>query len=316
MQRFVVSSSPHIRSALTTRRVMLDVIISLLPAAIAGVIIFGFRSLAVIAACVISTVLGEFLFNLITKREQTVGDLSAVVTGLILALSLHADSPIWMCVLGSLFAIIVVKCLFGGLGCNFANPAVTGRIVLLIAFTAALGGGAVPKITGFSSDSAAIITGATPLEAYNTGAKMPSMLDLLFGIHGGAIGETCVAAIIIGFAYLVVRRIINPDVPLVFVGTVFIFALAVTGNPADAIYHVLAGGLVYGAVFMATDYVTTPITRSGRIIFAVGCGLITALVRFFGSYPEGVSFAILFMNILSPYIEKWTAKIPLGGKKK
>ena len=295
---------------------MLDVIIALLPSAIAGIVIFGFRALAVIAACVISSVLSEFLFNLIVKKEQTVGDLSAVVTGLILALSVHAASPIWMCVIGSAFAIIVVKCLFGGLGCNFANPAVTGRIVIFIAFAAALGGGAVPKITGFTPDSATLISGATPLDAYANGTQLPGMLDMLLGIHGGAIGETCIAAIIVGFVYLVVRRVIHVDVPLVFVGTVFLFALAYTGSPVDALYQVLAGGLCFGAVFMATDYVTSPITRSGRIIFAIGCGLITSLIRFYGSYPEGVSFAILIMNILSPYIEKWTAKIPLGGGKK
>ena len=295
---------------------MLDVIISLLPAFIAGTIIFGVRSLAVVLSCVAASVLSEFLFNLAAKKEQTVGDLSAVVTGLILGLSLHANAPIWMCVLGSVFAIIIVKCLFGGLGCNFANPAVTGRIVIFISFATALGGGAVPKITGFSANSAEIVSGATPLEAYGNGGALPSFLDLLFGIHGGAIGETCAIAIIIGFAYLVIRKIISPEVPLVFVGTVFLFALIFTGSFSGALFHLLSGGLLYGAVFMATDYVTSPITRSGRIIFAFGCGVITVLVRFFGSYPEGVSFAILFMNILSPYIEKWTAKIPLGGKAK
>ena len=316
MQKLVVSSSPHLRSPLTTQRVMLDVVISLIPAFIAGTIIFGLRSLAVVLTCVASAVLSEFLFNLAAKKEQTVGDLSAVVTGLILGLSIHADAPIWICVIGSAFAIVVVKCFFGGLGCNFANPAVTGRIVIFIAYASALGGGAIPKITGFTSSAAAITSGATPLEAYRADGALPSFLDLLFGIHGGAIGETCAVAIIIGFAYLVIRKIISPEVPLVFVGTVFLFALIFTGSFMGALFHVLSGGLIYGAVFMATDYVTSPITRSGRIIFAFGCGLITALIRFFGSYPEGVSFAILFMNILSPYIEKWTAKIPLGGKAK
>ena len=315
MQRLVVSSSPHVRSSLTTQRVMLDVIIALLPAFIAGTVIFGVRSLAVVLTCVGSAVLSELLFNLAVKKEQTVGDLSAVVTGLILGLSLRADSPIWMCVIGSVFAIVVVKCLFGGLGCNFANPAVTGRVVLLIAYASALGGGSTPKIDGFTS-SAALTSSATPLEAYGTGGAVPSMIDLLFGINSGAIGETCVIAIVIGFLYLVIRKIINPEIPLIFVGTVFLFSLVFTGSFTDALFQILTGGLMFGAVFMATDYVTTPITRSGKMIFALGCGLITVLVRFFGSYPEGVSFAILFMNILSPYIEKWTAKIPLGGKAK
>lgn len=314
MQRLIVSQSPHLRSPLTTQRVMLDVVISLLPAFVAGTIIFGLRSLAVVFTCVATAVLSEFLFNLAAKKQQTVGDLSAVVTGLILGLSLHASAPIWMCVIGSVFAIVVVKCFFGGLGCNFANPAVTGRIVIFIAYASALGGGALPKISGFGES--ALTSGATPLEAYKNGGALPTTLDMLFGIHGGAIGETCIVAIVIGFLYLVIRRIISPEVPLVFIGTVFLFALIFTGSFQGALFHVLAGGLAYGAVFMATDYVTSPITRFGRIIFAFGCGLITALVRFFGSYPEGVSFAILFMNILSPYIEKWTAKIPLGGKAK
>lgn len=314
MQRFVVSQSPHLRSPLTTQRVMLDVIIALLPAFIAGTIIFGLRSLAVVLACVATAVLSEFLFNLAAKKEQTVGDLSAVVTGLILGLSLHAAAPIWMCVIGSAFAIVIVKCFFGGLGCNFANPAVTGRIVIFIAYASALGGGALPKIAGFGDS--ALASGATPLDAYKNGGALPTLLDMLFGIHGGAIGETCIVAILIGFLYLVIRKIISPEVPLVFIGTVFLFALIFTGSFYGALFHILAGGLFYGAVFMATDYVTSPITRFGRIIFAFGCGVITVLVRFFGSYPEGVSFAILFMNILSPYIEKWTAKIPLGGKAK
>ena len=255
MQKLVVSSSPHVRSPLTTQRVMLDVIIALLPAFIAGTVIFGVRSLAVVLSCVATAVLCEFLFNVITKREQTVGDLSSVVTGLILGLSLRADAPIWMCVIGSAFAIIVVKCLFGGLGCNFANPAATGRVVLLIAYSSALGGGAMPKIAGFAS-SAAITSSATPLEAYSANTQLPSFIDLFFGINGGAIGETCVVAILIGFIYLVMRRIINVDVPLVFVGTVFLFALIFTGSFSGALFHVLSGGLVYGAVFMATDYVT------------------------------------------------------------
>ncbi len=316
MSQLIVSQSPHIRASVTTRRIMLDVLISLLPASVAGAIIFGWRALAVIAVCVAFSMGGEALYNLLTKKKQTVGDLSAVVTGLILALTLRADAPLWQCAIGALFAIIVVKCLFGGLGCNFANPACTGRVALLVCFASTLGGGAIPKITGFSPDSAALITGATPLEAIAGGKPTPELLDLFFGIHGGAIGETCVAAILIGFVYLIIRGVIKPDVPLVFVGTVFFLTLAITGSAEVALFHILTGGLMFGAVFMATDYVTSPITRSGRIIFAFGCGLITVLIRLFGSYPEGVSFAILFMNILSPYIEKLTEKIPLGGKKK
>ena len=311
MNKLIVSSSPHIRSTATTPRIMLDVLIALLPATVAGCVIFGWRALLVIAACVASSVAAEFVFNLIVKKEQTVGDLSAAVTGLLLALNLRADAPIWQCVIGSVFAIVVVKCLFGGLGCNFANPAISGRVFLLICFTGTLGGGAVPVL----SRAPELVSGATPLSVMQNGGELPSLLDMFLGLHGGAIGETCAAALILGFIYLVVRRVIHFETPLIFVGTVFVLSLIVDNSFTAAAYQVLAGGLLLGAIFMATDYVTTPITRTGKMVFAVGCGLITFLIRSFGNYPEGVSFAILFMNILSPYIEKWTAKRPLGGKK-
>lgn len=287
---------------------MLDVIIALVPSAIAGTVIFGIRALVVMAATVAAAVLTEYLFNLITKREQTIGDLSAVVTGLILALNLRADAPIWQCVVGAVFAIAVVKCLFGGLGCNFANPAITGRIFMLMCFASTVGGGIIPE-------SSTISTSATPLEVIANGGELPPLIDMLLGLRGGAIGEVCAAAIIVGFLYLVIRRVINFETPLIFVLTVFVLCLISENSFTVATYSILSGGLLFGAVFMATDYVTTPITRSGRMIFAFGAGLITFLIRTFGSYPEGVSFAILFMNILSPYIEKWTAKEPLGGKK-
>ena len=223
----------------------------------------------------------------------------------------HADAPIWQCVVGSVFAIIVVKCLFGGLGCNFANPAITARVVLLVSFAKSLSGGAVPKL----SRAPELVSGATPLDVLADGGKLPSLLDMFLGLRGGAIGETCTLALLVGFIYLVVRKVIKFETPLIFIGTVFVLALIVTNDLSASLYHVLSGGLVLGAVFMATDYVTTPITRTGKMIFAFGCGLITFLIRFYGSYPEGVSFAILFMNILSPYIERWTYKTALGGKK-
>lgn len=311
MKRLAVSSSPHIRSSATTSRIMLDVIIALTPALIAGCVIFGLRALAVVATCVVSAVASEFVFNVITKKEQTVGDFSAAVTGMLLGLNLHANSPIWQCVIGSIFAIIVVKCFFGGLGCNFANPAITARVFLLICFAGTLGGGAVPKL----SSAPELVSGATPLSVLKAGGELPEILDMLLGMRGGAIGETCTVALLIGFIYLVVRKVINFEIPLIFVGTVFVLSLIVDNSFFTATYQILSGGLVFGAVFMATDYVTTPITRSGKMIFAFGCGLITFLVRYFGNYPEGVSFAILFMNILSPYIERWTQKRALGGKK-
>ena len=290
---------------------MLDVVIALVPASVAAVVIFGWRALAVMAACIISTVLGEFLFNILTKHEETVSDLSAVVTGLILALNLRADAPIWQCVIGSLFAIIVVKCLFGGIGCNFANPAVTGRIFMMICFAGTIGGGMAPLV----SSEPELVSGATPLAVLASGGELPSLLDMFLGMRGGAMGETCIAAIVIGFVYLVVRRVIKFETPVIFVATVFLLYLIADNSFTVALYQVMSGGLVFAAVFMATDYVTTPITRSGKMIFAFGCGLITFLIRYFGNYPEGVSFSILLMNILSPYIEKWTAKRPLGGKR-
>ena len=311
MKRFSVSSSPHIRSSATTGRIMLDVIIALVPALIAGCIIFGIRALAVVAACVVSSVASEFIFNLIAKKEQTVGDFSAAVTGMILGLNLHADAPIWQCVIGSVFAIVIVKCFFGGLGCNFANPAVTARVFLLICFAGKLAGGTAPNL----SNTPELVSGATPLTVMKEGGELPAMLDMLLGMRGGAIGETCTLALVIGFLYLAVRKVINYEIPLIFVGTVFVLSLIVDNSFSVATYQVLSGGLVFGAVFMATDYVTSPITRSGKMIFALGCGLITFLIRYFGAYPEGVSFSILFMNILSPYIERWTQKKALGGKK-
>ena len=315
MSRFIVSSSPHIRTQDTTPRIMLDVLLALLPTSIAGCIIFGWRALLVLSVCVASSVLAEYVFNIVVKKEQTVGDLSAVVTGLLLGLNLHAQAPIWQCVIGSVFAIVVVKCLFGGLGANFANPAITGRVFMLICFAGTIGGGA--NTHSMVNGGLDLVTSATPLATLNNGSVegLPTLLDMFLGRNSGAIGEVSAIALLIGFVYLVVRRVIHFETPLVFIGTVFVGALIITGSPTVALYHVLAGGVLLGAIFMATDYVTTPITRSGKMLFCVGAGLITVLIRFYGSYPEGVSFSILLMNILSPYIEKWTAPHALGGKK-
>ncbi len=310
MNKLIVSSSPHIKTKHDTPRIMLDVIIALLPALIAGVVIYGIRALLVVATCVVTAVVCEFLFNLITKKEQTIFDLSAVITGLILALTLRADAPIWQCVIGSAFAIIVVKCFFGGLGANFANPAATGRVFLLICFSGTLAGGSLPLITSNPD----LVSGATPLVQLAAGKELPSLIDMLLGLRGGSIGESCIVAILLGFIYLVVRKVINLEVPVIMIATVFVLTLVVTGDINAALYHVLGGGLVFGAVYMATDYVTTPLTRVGKMIFAFGCGLITFLIRMYGNYPEGVSFAILFMNIVSPYIEQWTKPRALGKR--
>ena len=287
---------------------MLDVIIALLPAAIAGVIIFGVKALGVIAACVITAVVSEALFNLIVHKQQTVGDLSAVVTGLLLALNLSTNVAIWQCVVGSAFAIVVVKCLFGGIGKNFANPAITGRVFMLLAFSS-VAGGAKPAVVE-------LVSSATPLELLAQGSEnAPSLMELFLGLHGGAIGETCCLALLIGFAWLLFRRVIKWHVPVIFIGTVFVLYLVFTGSFQMALAEILAGGLFIGAIFMATDYVTSPITLKGKMVFALGCGLVTFIIRYFCAYPEGVSFSILAMNILTPYIEKFTANTPLGGSK-
>ena len=287
---------------------MLDVLIALLPATVAGVIIFGWRALLPIVVCMVCCVGFEALFNLITKREQTVGDLSAAVTGLLIALNLPANIPVWQCVVGSLFAIIVVKCLFGGIGNNLVNPAVTARVFMLVAFEAM----ALPALP--VNPAADAVAGATPLAA----EKMPSLLTMFLGNHGGAIGETCGAALLLGFIYLLVRRVITWHIPAAFVGTVFVFSFFMEGfNAVSALSFVMAGSLLIGAIFMATDYVTSPSTAWGKVIFGLGAGLLTCIIRYFSVYPEGVSFAILFMNILTPYIDKWTRHrvFAVGGKK-
>ncbi|MBR3460348.1 MAG: RnfABCDGE type electron transport complex subunit D [Clostridia bacterium] len=307
---FIVSASPHIRSGRTTKGIMLDVIIALIPALIAGTVIFGPRALLVTAVCVITCVVGETLFNLITKREHTVGDLSAIVTGLVLGLNLPASMDIYPAVIGSLFAIVVVKCLFGGLGKNFANPAATARVFMLIAFTDAM------TKSGEIVYATDTVASPTPL-AIMKGAEgtLPSITDMLLGIRGGAIGETCAIALLLGFIYLLVRRVITWHTTVTYVGMVFVLSWLIYGSATDALYQILSGGLLIVAVFMATDYVTTPTTNLGKTVFGLGCALLTVIIRKFGAYPEGVSFSILFMNILTNFIEKATRKKPLGEVK-
>ncbi len=308
MEKLITSASPHIHSGASTRRIMLDVIIALLPAAVASAVIFGMRANVILLACIVSAVLAEFLFNLITRHEQTVGDLSAVVTGLLLGLNLSTNVPIWQCVIGSVFAVVVVKGLFGGLGRNFANPAITARVFMLIAFSS-VAGGAMPAVVELEAS-------ATPLEQLANGAsQLPSLLDMFIGTYGGAIGETCTAALLLGFIYLLVRKVIRWHIPVVFIGTVFVCSLIASGDVEYALYQILGGGLFLGAIFMATDYVTCPITTKGKVVFALGCGLITFIIRYFCAYPEGVSFSILIMNLLVPYIERFTGNKPLGGSK-
>ena len=305
--RLIVSVSPHINSGRNTRSIMLDVIIALIPALIAGVVIFGFRALLVVGVCIAACVAGEALFNLIVKRKQTIGDLSAVVTGLILGLNLPASIAIYPAVIGSLFAIIVIKCLFGGLGKNFANPAAAARVFMLIAFTSAMSSVAEIKPV------ADAVASPTPL-AVMKGAEgtLPSITDMLLGLRGGALGETCAIALVIGFAYLLIRRVISWHTTVVYVGVVFLLSWAIYGSASTALYQILSGGLLIGAIFMATDYVTTPTTNLGKCVFGLGCALLTVMIRRLGSYPEGVSFSILLMNLFTNYIDKLTRRKPLG----
>lgn len=304
MSKLYISSSPHIHSKNSTQRIMLDVIISLLPSLVAGCILFGTKALLVVASCIASAVLSEYLFNRIVKKEQTVSDLSSVVTGLLLGLNLPANVPVWQAVIGSVFAIVVVKCFFGGIGKNIVNPAITARVFMTISFSSL----AVPA---FPLDSTA---SATPLVGLAEG-KAPQLLTLFLGNHGGAIGETCALALLIGFVYLICRKVITWHIPTVFALTVFVFSILYSGDLTFALSQVLSGGLLIGAIFMATDYVTSPATGWGKVIFAVGAGLITCLIRFWGNYPEGVSFAILLMNIIAPYIDIWTTRKLFGGDK-
>ena len=290
-----LSISPHIHSGRSTSRIMLDVIIALLPAAVAGCVIFGLKSLMVIGVCMASCVLFEALFNMICKKPQTIGDFSAAVTGILLALNLPANIPVWQCIVGSLCAMVVVKGLFGGLGCNPVNPAITARVFMLVAF-GSMTVQAFPSIVD-------TVSSATPLVSETA----TSLTDLLLGLHGGAIGETCAVALLLGGVYLLVRRVITWHIPVTFVGSVFLFSFFMEGmDPMLALARILSGGLLLGAIFMATDYVTSPATPWGKVIFGLGAGVITCLIRYFGIYPEGVSFAILFMNILTPYISSWT----------
>lgn len=310
MSQLTVAASPHFRSGNSTAKIMLDVIIALCPALIAGVIVFGWRALLVVAVCILSCIVFEYLSRLVMKRDNTIGDLSAVVTGMLLAFNLPVTIPLWMAVIGCFIAIVIVKQLFGGIGQNFANPAITARIVLMISFTTQMTHWVQPFV--YQNSGVDAITTATPLTMIATPDKLPSMLEMFLGAKGGCIGEVSGLALLIGGLYLVIKRVISPTVPLVFIGTVFVFSALFGAQP---VYQLLSGGLMLGAIFMATDYSTSPITEWGKVIFGFGCGFITVMIRVFGSYPEGVSFSILFMNILVPYIDKATVSRPVGEKK-
>ena len=292
------ASSPHILHPDTTRGIMSDVVIALAPAAVYGCILFGWQAAAVLAVCIITAVASEFLWNLALKKPQSVGDISAVVTGLLLGMNLPASIPLWQAAIGSVAAIIVVKQMFGGIGCNFANPAIAARIILLVSFP-----GSMTKFTEPVSD---IVTSATPLAAESGTYTLKS---LFFGMHPGSIGETSAFLLIVGGIYLLLRRVISPVIPLCFIGTVAVLSL-ISGE--DLAVSLFGGGLMICAIFMPTDYTTSPTTALGKAVFGIGCGIITFVIRKFGALPEGVSYSILLMNILVPYINRYTLSKPFG----
>ena len=295
----IVAASPHVTTKNSTAVIMRDVLIALLPAVLAGCVVFGLRALLVVAVTTAACVFFEWGFEKLCHTPSTISDLSAAVTGVLLAMNLPVSIPLWQAVFGALVAMVAVKGLFGGIGKNFANPAITARIVMFLAFSKTMTAWVFPDA----------VSSATPLAMMANGESV-DYLTLLLGNHGGCLGETSALALLIGFAYLLIRGVISWHTPVCFVGTVFVMSL-ILGQ--DAVGQILSGGLMLGAIFMATDYSTTPSTNLGRVLFGIGAGLLTVLIRFYGAYAEGVSFAILFMNILTPYLSKWTDTKPFGG---
>ena len=301
MQKMNITSSPHITSADNTSGIMLDVIFALMPAAICGILFFGFHALLVVAVTVTSAVISEYLWCKAIKKETSLRDLSAIVTGLLLGLNLPPTLPLWMAALGSAVAIVVVKQMFGGLGHNFANPAITARITLMVSFPTAM--------TTFIDPFTDTVSAATPL----AGNQQIDITGLFFGNYPGCIGETSAILLLAGGVYLVLRKVITPEIPLAIFASAAALSFALGDDPLRTL---LSGGLMIGAIFMATDYVTSPPTRWGKVIFGVGVGLITVVIRHFGNLPEGVSFAILLMNILTPHITRLTTGKPFGAEAK
>ena len=326
MDKFIMSSSPHVRSSETSGRIMRDVIIALLPATAVGVYIFGLSALFVVLACVASAVLAEALLQKFMGRKITVSDGSAAVTGLLLALNMPPSVPLWIPVLGSVFAIAIVKQCFGGIGHNFLNPALAARAFLVISWPTHMTTWTIPEsativsaassATVSSATLADAVSSATPLTALKSGAGLAPHIDMFLGNIGGCIGETSALALIIGGLYLIARRVIDPRLPIIYIGTVALFTFI--AGPAglftgDALYHILGGGLMIGAFFMATDYTTCPMSVKGKIVFAAGCGILTSVIRLWGSYPEGVSYSILLMNLAVPLIDRAFAPRLFGG---
>lgn len=313
----VVSSAPHIVSSVDTSRIMAMVLLAMVPSLVVSVYVFGMRVLALTAVCIVASVFFEWAYNKLMKKTQTVGDLSAAVTGMLIAFNVPSGLPFWIAILGCFIAIIIVKQLYGGIGKNLVNPAITARIVLFISFATEMTTWPLPRM------AADAVSTATPLGILaEGGAELPNNMELFLGFVGGSMGEVSAIALMVGGLFLIWKKVISPIIPFTFIGTVFVFAFiyySVTGdgNALDmAVFHILAGGVMLGAFFMATDYVTTPLLPMGKVIFGIGCGLITMLIRLFGQYPEGVSFSILLMNVLTPLINNFCQNRMYGGAKK
>ena len=309
----VVASSPHIRSELSTQKIMGWVLAALVPAGVAGVYFLGMRSLLVVAVCVTACVATEAVWQKGTKQQVTISDLSAAVTGALLAFNLPPTIPLWMAICGSVFAMVIVKHFFGGLGQNIVNPALAGRAMMLICWPVAMTTWTIHGVTGptplaLLKNGSEAVSGATASGAANA---LPSLQDLFIGNVGGCIGETSALALLIGVGILIWKGIISWRIPVIYIATVAIMAV-ICGRQAGPLYEILTGGLMLGAFFMATDYTTSPMTAKGQVIFAFGCGIIASLIRAFGGYPEGVSYSILIMNLTVPLIDRVTVPRILG----
>ena len=307
-KNLIVTSSPHLRSSRTTRSIMMEVCLALAPAGIAGIVLFGWNALAIMITSVLSCVVSEYAFQRINHRKILIGDWSAVVTGLLLAYNIPANAPLWIPLVGGIIAIVLVKQCFGGLGGNFMNPALTARAIFFVSWAGIMSN---YPATRYMTDAA---SGATPLVQI-AGGQSPNLMDLLLGNCGGVLGETCKIAILLGGIYLIVRGIVDWRIPVFFIGSAFLCYLIQDGFSV-AMMEILSGGLLLGAFFMATDYVTCPMSGLGRIIMGIGCGVLLFVIRSYASYVEGCSFAILFMNVMTPLIDRFTAGRLFGEVKK
>ena len=314
----IVSSSPHLVTALDTQKTMLIVMACLLPSLVVSTVVFGFRVILLTVVSIAACMFFEWGWNALLKRRQTVSDMSAALTGMLIAFNVPSGLPIWTLLIGDFAAIIVVKQLFGGIGKNLVNPAITARIILFISFATEMTTWPAPK---YAADATST---ATPLGvlAEGSASDLPSNMQMFLGTIGGSLGEVSAIALLVGGLFLIWKKIISPIIPCCFIGTVFVFALiyyAAIGDPNAlnmAVFHILAGGVMLGAFFMATDYVTSPLLPQGKVVFGIGCGLMTMIIRIWGQYPEGVSFSILLMNCLTPLINDFFQKRMYGGKKK